>query len=128
MIAGGHFFFEVNGLAEKHRTVPSVKLLRMANLDAVVEELQHERDRIDQAIKILSSLDGNNLKGSQRVTMSAAARQRISDAQKARWVKKKAGAASGTARVKRRISPAGIARIRAAAKARWARVRAQKKK
>ena len=113
---------------EKHRSLPSVKLLLMANLDAVVEELQHERDRIDEAIKILISLDRNNLKGSQRGTMSAAARRSISDAQKARWVKKKAGGASGAARVKRRISPAGIARIRAAAKARWARVRAQKKK
>jgi hypothetical protein len=32
------------------------------------------------------------------------------------------------ARPKRHISPAGLARIRAAAKARWAKVRAQKKK
>jgi hypothetical protein len=72
----------------------------MANLDAMVKELQHERDRIDEAIKILVSLDGNNLKGSQRGTMSTAARRRISDAQKARWVKKKAEGASGTARVK----------------------------
>jgi hypothetical protein len=114
--------------AEKRRSLPSVKLLRMANLDAVVKELQHERDRIDEAIKVLISLDGNNLKGSQRGTMSAAARRRLSDAQKARWAKNKAGGESGTARVKRRISPAGIARIRAAAEARWARVRAQKKK
>jgi hypothetical protein len=114
--------------AEKHRSLASVKLLRMANLEAVVKELEHERDRIDEAIKILISLDGNSPKGSQPGTMSAAARRRLSDAQKARWAKNKAGGESGTDRVKRRISPAGIARIRAAAKARWARVRAQKKK
>jgi DNA invertase Pin-like site-specific DNA recombinase len=106
----------------------SVKLLRMANLDAVVKELQHERDRIDEAIKILTSLNANNPKGSQRGTMSAAARRRISAAQKARWAKKKARGVPGSVRVKRRISPVGIARIRAASKARWARVKAEKKK
>jgi hypothetical protein len=113
---------------EKHPSMASVKLLRMANLDAVVKELQRERDRIDEAIKILTSLNGNPPKGSQRGTMSAAARRRISAAQKARWANKKARSTPASARVKRRISPAGIARIRAAAKARWARVKAEKKK
>lgn len=60
--------------------------------------------------------------------MSAAARRRISAAQKARWAKVKGNNAAGSARPKRRISAAGIARIRAAAKARWARVKAKKKK
>lgn len=72
----------------------------MTNLDGVVKELQEERDRLDQAIAILNSLNGNP-------------RQRV---------------VTATRRPKRRISPAGIARIRAAAKARWAKVRAEQKK
>jgi hypothetical protein len=69
----------------------------MANFDALIKELRNERDRLDQAIAILNSLDGR------------AGRDPV-------------------ARPKRKISAAGIARIRAAAKARWARVRAQRKK
>lgn len=73
---------------------------RMANFDGVIKELQAERGRLDQAIAVLTSLNG----GTPGKSMS------------------------GTVRPKRHISAAGITRIRAAAKARWARVRAQKKK
>lgn len=69
----------------------------MANLDAIIDELQQERDRLDKAIAVLSSLIGQ------------------------------AKRAPGN-RPKRHISAAGIARIRAATKARWAKVRAEKKK
>src|SRR5579864_1815958 len=107
-------------------TMPS-----MTNLDAVIRGLQEERDRLDKAISILTSLDGRTSPGrSSKRVMSLSARRRIAAAQRARWAKQKrvAQTSNGTARRKRRISAAGIARIRAAAKARWAKVRAAKKK
>jgi hypothetical protein len=101
----------------------------MTNFDIIVKELQGQRQRIDQAIRVLSSVNGIAPAASPRRTMSASARQRIAAAQRARWAKQKSVAKStpGTARPKRRISVAGIARIRAAAKARWARVRSAKR-
>lgn len=102
----------------------------MSNLGNVVKELQHRRDQIDQAIELLTSLDGNVGRPAQRRrTLSAAARARISAAAKNRWSKiKAANKSSEPSRQKRHISAEGLARIRAAAKARWAKVRAQKKK
>jgi hypothetical protein len=99
----------------------------MASLDAIVKELQQERDRLDQAIALLTSLNGTGHKISQRRTMSPAARRRIAAAQRARWAKQK-NSAQNDAPPKRRISAAGIARTRAAAKARWVKVRAEKQK
>jgi hypothetical protein len=52
--------------------------------------------------------------------------RRMAAAQKARWAKVKG--TPSAARPKRRISAAGIARIGAAAKAHWVRVRAEKEK
>jgi hypothetical protein len=60
----------------------------MVNLDGVIKELQQERDRLDQAIAILLPLNGN----------------------------RRTATATGIQRPTRTISPAGIARIRAAAK------------
>jgi len=99
----------------------------MSNLDAVVKDLQQERDRLDKAIAALTSLNGSSPQLSRERTMSVVARRRISAAQKARWAKVKTKSIPGSARPKRRISAAGIARIRTAAKARWARVRSRKK-
>jgi hypothetical protein len=101
----------------------------MPNLDGIIQELQQERTRIDQAIQALTSLKGTSSKAVPARTMSASARRRIAAAQRARWAKQKGTrTAAVTARPKRRISAAGIARIRAAAKARWAKVRAAAKK
>jgi len=61
------------------------------------------------------------------VTGPAAARARISAAQKARWAKAKGQKVVPIKAGKRHISAAGLARIRAAARARWAKVRAAKK-
>ena len=63
-------------------------------------------------------------------TMSAAARAKIAEAQRARWAKLRRAKVSTTmaAKPKRVISAAGRARIIAATKARWARYRAAKKK
>jgi hypothetical protein len=61
----------------------------MANFDAIVKELQQERNRLDQAIAVLTSLNGRGRKISQRRSMSPAARRRIAVAQRARWAKQK---------------------------------------
>jgi hypothetical protein len=67
-----------------------------------------------------AKLDGRK-KGSR---MSAAARARISKAQKARWAKVR----TAKAKPRRNMSSAGRARIVKATKARWARWRAAKAK
>jgi hypothetical protein len=92
--------------------------------------LKAERDKLTRRLKglnaALAAFAGTYKTGSSRLRrkMSAAARARISAAQKARWAKTKS---QKVVPVKRRISPAGLARIRAAARARWAKVRRQKK-
>jgi len=64
----------------------------MSDLDAVIEQLRAERDKLDRAIAALSgvgeSKSGTRRRGRRR--LSAAARKRIADAQRARWAKYKA--------------------------------------
>lgn len=78
----------------------------MSNLTQVVQRLKQERgqlqgriEQLDEALKALTGLGG--VRGTvtrrgpaqasgKRRTMSAAARKRISDAQRARWAKWKA--------------------------------------
>ena len=76
----------------------------MSNFDKVVLQLRKERDEVqqrveqlDQALAALGSLDGLRTSarslvtsGRKRRTMSAAARERIAAAQRARWAKWKA--------------------------------------
>jgi hypothetical protein len=79
----------------------------MSNLANVVQELKKERDQaqrtikqLDAALQALNGLSGlprrigrvarANAPGGKRRTMSAAARKRISAAQRARWAKWKA--------------------------------------
>ena len=121
-------------LANRKRLSATIR--RMTNFGSVIRELKAERDRIDQALTILSSLNGSGQPrsaGSRGRTMSAAARARISQAQKARWAKSRGQAkitpiSAGRGKRKGTISAAGLARIRAAQRARWAKVRAAKKK
>jgi len=90
----------------------------MKHMSEVVRQLKKERERarkqlqrIDEALAAL----GISSNGASR--MSAAARRRISLAQRARWAKQK------TATPKRTISAAGRKRIAAAQRARWAKVK-----
>jgi hypothetical protein len=62
----------------------------MTNLSAVVEQLKRERNRLDTAIEALSGIAGKTGGGRGRRTLSAAARERIAAAQRARWAKYKA--------------------------------------
>jgi hypothetical protein len=59
----------------------------MFNLNAIVKQLEVERDRIDSVIQALRSLGMKPTALPKRRTMSAAARRRIAVAQKARWAK-----------------------------------------
>lgn len=61
----------------------------MTDLRAVVEQLKKERDRLDKAIEALSGVTGKSGGGRGRRTLSAAARERIAAAQRARWAKYK---------------------------------------
>lgn len=98
----------------------------MGKLSGVVQQLkreweraQKEVQRIDAALAALGNLSSN---GSLRQhTMSAAARKRISLAQKARWAEKQA-------KPRRTMSASARRRIAAAQRARWAKTKAQSKK
>ena len=61
----------------------------MTDLGAVVAQLKKERDKLDRAIAALSGV-GRSSGGSGRRKLSAAARERIAGAQRARWAKFKA--------------------------------------
>ena len=60
----------------------------MIDLPAVVAQLKQERDKLNRAIEALSG-SASKTRGS-RPTLSAAARERIAAAQRARWAKVKA--------------------------------------
>ena|SRR5436309_6977793 len=104
----------------------------MANIAAIVKELQQERDRLEQAIAALAPLAGEYRKAAirgganrPRRTLSAAARRRISIAQKARWAKTRGSKAPAPVRM---MSQAARNKIAAAQRARWAKTRALQKK
>jgi hypothetical protein len=69
----------------------------MANIESIVQQLRQERDRLDAAIRALTSVGGGTGQSTastgatpKRRTLSAAARRKIAAAQRARWAKVKA--------------------------------------
>jgi hypothetical protein len=112
----------------------------MVNFTEMVKELRRERDRLDQAIAVLASLAGATNTSSSRSgasglrrTLSAAARRKVSLAQKARWAKLRAeNSAKGQPITvnpgKRTMSAAARRKIAATQRARWAKLRTQQKK
>lgn len=64
----------------------------MTDLGAVLAQLKAERSKLDRAIAALSDVVGGKAGGGGGVKriLSAAARKRIADAQRARWAKFKA--------------------------------------
>ena len=102
---------------------------QMTNMSGVIQQLKKERERLeDQLHRVTAAitafgrvyLHGTGTKavgGGKKRTISAAARQKISLAQKARWAKQR------TAKPKRTISAAGRRRIAAAQRARWAKAK-----
>jgi hypothetical protein len=99
----------------------------------IIALLKAERDKVARQLNglnaALAAFAGTYMTGTSRPRrrMSAAARARISAAQKARWAKVRGQKVVPIKAGKRRISPAGLARIRAANRARWAKMRAAKK-
>ncbi|OLC24861.1 MAG: hypothetical protein AUH71_02090 [Thaumarchaeota archaeon 13_1_40CM_4_48_7] len=112
----------------------------MANIAEMVKELQQQRDRLDQAIGALTPLAGiiktssaQGGAGGPRRTLSAAARRKVSLAQKARWARLRAeNSAKSQPNIvnpgKRTMSAAARRKIAASQRARWAKLRAKQKK
>jgi hypothetical protein len=102
----------------------------MANpkgLISLVSDLRVERTNLakqlrnfDKALAVLDRLKSSR----KRRTLSAAARKKISLAQKARWAKRTSSGLATTVRPKRKLSAAARRKIAAAQRARWAKVRA----
>ena len=81
-------FIEVDIASRRVLNCPLRKLKPMTDLGAVLEQLRVERANLDRAIDVLSGLvdkAGKSRRGKRR--LSAAARERIAAAQRARWAK-----------------------------------------
>jgi hypothetical protein len=110
----------------------------MANLngfESIVKELRAERTnlanqlrQVDAALSALGNLNGGHHAEMPRRIVSAAARRKMSAAQKARWANHNNAHAAATTRPKRTMSAAARRKIAAFQRARWAKVRAQQKK
>ena len=105
----------------------------MADINSVVRQLRQERDRIDAAINVLTSLTGEAapIRSNESTRhISAAGRARIAAAARARWAKARRQqkvVSIAPAGKRRTLSPAARRRIAAAQRARWAKIRAGKK-
>jgi hypothetical protein len=105
----------------------------MANLSGVVQLLKKERDRVQKQLSGLNAAisafvgayGGSAGSNGGRHPLSAAARRKISLAQKQRWAKQKS--TSSTAAPKRTMSAAARRRIAVAQRARWAKIKAAEK-
>jgi len=110
-------------------------------IDAAIEGFTQQRARIDQKIAELQAMRSGRTAerttsvsaAGKRSRFSAATRQKMAEAQRRRWAKTKGAVAPGqeastpaAPKRKRKISKEGLARIVAATKARWERVRAEK--
>ena len=104
------------------------------NLDNLVSQLKAERDRFTRAIAALEHISSSDLHRSLRVgapsltkrgrrRMSAAARRRISLAQKARWARQsgqRTGSNANKPKRRSRMTAAGRKKLSQIMKARWA--------
>lgn len=120
------------------RTGKNQMPISKAVIEAAIVGFEYQKTQIDNQISELRQmLDGDSTAGTaksdatprKRKKFSAAARQKMALAQKARWAKIKgtspAPAATETAKPKRTLSAAGRAAIIAATKKMWARKRAE---
>jgi hypothetical protein len=116
----------------------------MANLQSALQQLREERkqaeqqvETLDRAITAIEGIIGRSsglTRDGRRPArvMSAAARRRIAQAQKARWARVRqnstAPGRSNVAGKRRTLSVAARRKIAAAQRARWARFRAKQQK
>jgi len=104
-------------------------------LDTILAELKSERDRVDQAITALEGVLAGARTGRAaapavrrnrgRRKLAAALRERLSQAKKLWWAKKKATASKLETAQRRTFSAATRRKMAKAQKARWAKVRQQ---
>ena len=105
----------------------------MANLGDVVRLLKDEQNRLSRQMKAigeaLSAFGKTYAQGTRtRRKISAAGKERIAAAQRARWAKVRGTSSNVTKMPKKRtMSAAARKRIAAAQRARWAKVKAAKK-
>jgi hypothetical protein len=116
----------------------------MANLNNALQQLREERqnaqlqlEKLNSAISVLEELSGGSSTATRngvrpKRVVSALARRRMAEAQRARWARVRggprsvqAGKSAGKAPARHVLSVAARRRIAAAQRARWARVRAQ---
>jgi hypothetical protein len=104
-------------------------MANLTGLTGIVAELRTERANlvnqlrhVDAALSVLGKLDGGAAPTVSHSRVSAAARKKMSLAQKARWAKH--AASNGDAKPKRVMSVAARRKIAAAQRARWAKVKA----
>jgi hypothetical protein len=96
----------------------------LVQLKAARDKAAFELGRLEAAVSALSGIGSNSI-STRRRKMSAAARSRISLAQKARWAKRNLGRAG--LRPKRHVSAASRRKMAIAQRRRWAKVRAKQK-
>ena len=107
----------------------------MANWSGLVKQLKDERDRVEKQLSALNAAltafvgvysgePASTVNGKR--TVSAAARRKMSLAQKARWAKAATNAAPNVNR-KRNAQLPSRRKIAAAQRARWAKLKAEKK-
>ncbi|SRR6266536_1703263 len=109
----------------------------MTSIENIIQQLKAERDRISQAIAALESVvTGGNTRTAGRTStgdkriVSALARRRMAQAQRARWakVKSQSPAIQSKPAPKRTMSASARRKIAAAQHARWAKVRTRQNK
>jgi hypothetical protein len=95
----------------------------------ILQEVEAEITKLERVAHVLKTLSSNgDAPLGKRKGMSAAARKKISLAQKARWAKRSTTSKTLTMKPKRTMSVSARKRIAAAQRARWAKVKAQQKK
>ena len=110
-------------------------MANLTGLASIVAELRGERSslvnqlrHVDAALSVLGKLNGGSSYTEPRHRVSAAARRKMSLAQKARWAKATSpNGATSTPKPARVMSAAARKKIAAAQRARWAKFRASKK-
>lgn len=95
----------------------------------ILHEVESEISKLERVAEILRALAAKSTEPrGPRKSMSAAARKKISLAQKARWAKRSSTGQTVSTKPKRTMSASARRKIAAAQRIRWAKVRAQEKK